>query len=213
MMAGPNAAGARGRARSLLGCASIAVLVLLVPGDECAAQAGSTASKPRTADPTYFETGIGNVALLDPNSGEQFLNINGIGTTSDDGFLQTFYSNASGSQILDLVRHPGDVRYSFSEASIFLSDGFPLGAPELTAKAFVSSKGVKPGLRPTDVRRILGKPWRITKGKEGRLTYRYFCDDSARCPSLAKYKTPSYSATVIFERGRLVQYSFGYDYP
>jgi hypothetical protein len=186
---------------------------LLAPGDECAAQVGSTASKPRTADPAYFETGIGKVALLDPNSGEQFIDTNGIGTTSDDGLIHNFYSNASYSEILDLIFHPGDIRHSFSEVSLFRPDCFPLGAAPTKSKTFVSSKGIRLGLRAADVRRILGKPHEVKTGKSGKVTYKYFCDDPAKCPSLAKYNTPTYTAVAEFASGRLVKYSFGYDYP
>jgi hypothetical protein len=188
-------------------------LVLLVLGDECAAQADSTPSNPRTTGPVYFETGIGNVVLLDPSSGERFLNQNGIGTTSDDGLIHNFYENAAGSEILDLIKHPGDVRHSFSEVIIFRPDWFPLGAVPIKDTTFVSSKGIKLGLRASEVRRILGKPHKVKTGKSGKVTYKYFCDDPVKCPSLAKYNTPTYSATAVFLHGRLVEYSFGYDYP
>jgi len=182
-------------------------------GNEALAQPSSNESKSEASDPAYVETGIANVMLIDARSGEQFLDRNGLGTTSDDGLLHSFYSNAPGSQILDLVRHPGDIQHSFSEAIMFLSDWFPLGAPETKDDIFVSSKGIRLGLSPSEVRRALGRPHEVKTEKSGKLTYKYFCDDPVKCPSLAKHNMPSYSATAVFLRGRLIHYSFGYDYP
>jgi hypothetical protein len=63
------------------------------------------------------------------------------------------------------------------------------------------------------VRRILGKPHQAKTAKSGKVTYEYFCDDPARCRSLAKYNVPAYTAVAEFASGRFVKYSFGYDYP
>jgi len=177
------------------------------------AQNDAVSVKASAGDPQFVETGIAGVALNDPTSGRRFLDAAGIGTTSDDGLLHNFYSNASGVEILDLVQHPGSPRHSFSEVIIFLSDGFPLGAPKVPNEAFVSSKGIKLGLRVSEVRRLLGRPHGVTSGESGKTTYKYFCDNPGRCPSLAKYNMPTYSATAVILRGRLVSYSFGYDYP
>jgi len=178
-------------------------------GGECIAHPSASDS----AAPAYIETGIRGVALTNAKSGEHFLEKNGIGTTSDDGLVHIFYSNTSGSEILDLVRHPGDVRDSFSEMTILSSDCFPLGTPETANKEFVSSKGVKLGLRTSEVRQVLGKPHEVRTGKSGRTKYKYSCNDPAKCPSLARYNLPTYTAIAEFLRGRLVRYSFGYDYP
>jgi len=153
------------------------------------------------------------VALKDAKSGARFLEKNGVGTTADDGLLHNFYSSASGSEVLDLVRHPGDVRDSFSEVSILRGDCFPLGAPNVTEKEFTSARGVRLGLSASEVRRILGKPHEVKKTKSGKTKYRYFCDDPVKCPTLAKYNLPTYTAVAEFRSGRLVRYSFGYDYP
>lgn len=193
--------------------ASLLLLLWFVVGDHCLAQPDSRAPTPEVTDPTYFETGIADVALLSSVSGQQFIDTNGIGTTSDDGLMHNFYSNAAYSEILDLIFHPGDVRYSFSEVMLFRPDCFPLGAAPTKIKSFVSSKGIELGLRMADVRRILGKPHEVKTGKSGRATYKYFCDDPAKCPSLAKYNVPTYTAVAEFTGGRLVKYSFGYDYP
>jgi hypothetical protein len=182
-------------------------------GDGALAQPSSEASKSDASDPAYVETGVADVTLADARSGEQFLETNGPGTTSDDGLFHNFYSNGPGSEILDLVRHPGGVRHSFSEAIMFLSDWFPLGAPRTKDDVFVSSKGIRLGLSPSEVRRALGRPHKVKAEKSGKLTYKYFCDDPVKCPSLAKLNMPTYSATAVFLRGRLVHYSFGYDYP
>jgi hypothetical protein len=96
---------------------------------------------------------------------------------------------------------------------LFRPDCFPLGAAPTKRKTFVSSKGIKLGVRAADVRRILGKPHEVKTGKSGRVTYKYFCDDPGKCPSLAKYNVPTYTAVAEFAGGRLVKYSFGYDYP
>ena len=64
------------------------------------------------------------------------------------------------------------------------------------------------------MRRLLGKPHEVKKRRSGEVTqYKYFCDDPAKCPSLAKYNMLTYTAVAEFASGRLVKYSFGYDYP
>jgi hypothetical protein len=194
-------------------CSQASALALLVAlfalGYECIAQPGTS----RRGGPAYVEKGVGGVILRDAETGERFVKKNGLGTTSDDGLLHTFYSNAAGTEVLDFVQHPGDARHSFSQANIFASECFPLGAPEISDKQFLSSNRIKLGSRASDVRRILGKPHEVTVGKSGRTAYKYSCDDPAKCPSLAKYNTPTYTAVAEFVNGRLVRYSFGYDYP
>lgn len=196
----------------LTGGASLLVLSSVL-GNLCIAQPDSQARTPEVTDPTYFETGVANVALKNPSSGQRFVETNGLGTTSDDGLMHNFYSNASGTDILDLVEHPGSIRNSFSEIILFRQDCFPLGATATKTVSFVSSKGIKLGLRATEVRRILGKPHDVKTVKSGKVTYKYTCDDPAKCPSLAKYNMPTYTAVAEFANGRLVKYSFGYDYP
>jgi len=205
-------------ARVRLNCLALlatltALIAWFIMGSPCVAQPDAKMPKSEASDPVYVESGIAGVVLQNSDSGQQFIETHGLGTMSDDGLMHNFYENASGSEILDLIQHPGSNRHSFSEAVFFRPDCFPLGAVPIKSKRFVSSRGVKLGLGASDVRRMLGRPHEVKTRKSGKVTYKYTCDNPATCPSLAKYNVPTYTAVAEFANGRLVKYSFGYDYP
>jgi hypothetical protein len=188
-------------------------VVFSIVGDHSIAQPAASPPPPEAAYPIYIETGVAGVELMSSDSGGRFIELNGIGTTSDDGFLHNFYKNATGTEVVDLIQHPGSGRHSFAEVILFRPDWFPLGAPRIKDKSFSSSKGVKLGMGASELRRILGKPHKTKTEKSGEVTYTYHCEDAKKCPSLTRHNMPSYTAKAKFIHGRLVEYSFGYDYP
>jgi hypothetical protein len=193
--------------------ASLAICTLAALwGPHGSSRAQQTSEGEKTRDPGFVETGIHGVAFLDAASGERFIKANGAGTTADDGLMHHIYQDATGG-ILNLIQHPGALRYSFASARMLRAEAWPLGASPVDHKIFTSSKGVRLGMSTTELHRLLGRPTRTERAGPQRTAHHYFCDAVALCPSLGRYNMPSYSARAIFSGGRLVDYAFGFDYP
>lgn len=185
------------------------VLILLAAVLSCD-NVGAAQSK---SDPPYFESGAMGVGLLDSKTGASFVGANGDGTTADDGLVHHFYENAAGTEALDLIRHPGTEQNAFAQIRIMQREALPLGAPPVSVKGFISSKGVRLGIGTSDLQKLLGKPNSVKSLGSGRTAYVYRCEDARVCPSLTHYNLPTYSATATFTSGHLTQYTFGFDYP
>ena len=191
----------------ILGTMVVGVTVALFARDAECADSG--------VDPRYLETFVeagARVVLQDASSGSAFTLRNGDGTTVDDGLIHHVYSNELDTEVLDLIKHPGDSQGSFAEVALMLSDSMPFGATPVRVKRFFTSRGVHLGMAQADVLRGMGKPHRRA-ARMGRETFEYRCDNPAVCPSLAVHNMPTYYATLTFKSGKVIEYRFGYEYP
>lgn len=113
------------------------------------------------------------------------------------------FANQGRSESATFVRHGGDEAYSVSEIRVALgrpADTVPIlpGAPT----KFRSGHGIELGISKADLKAALGEPHAETD-----VEVRYRFSGSAW---LQIHGFPSYESRYEFERGRLVQFTFGF---
>src|SRR5512134_1400760 len=110
-----------------------------------------------TSNPAFFENVVAGVQLNDALSGEAFSRAYGAGKQHDDGYLHSIYTNRTGDQVLDLVRHPGNPPHVFNEIRVFRGTPSVTGKlPAISIKTFVTRKRIRLGITPTQLLRKLG---------------------------------------------------------
>lgn len=157
--------------------------------------------------PKFTATKVAGLSLLDSKS-----TLKVFGNTlqlynSEFGFAYYKYLNQSETEIITLISHPGAIRYSIAEVKVSKASNrkgipiFPKKNPE-----FTSDKGVALGMLRSDLTKLLGKP---SNGNETFIEYRLEGNSSF----LKKYNMPVYYGKYKFDKGKLIEYSFGFEYP
>ena len=84
---------------------------------------------------------------------------------------------------------------------------------KLDTAEFATNNGIKLGMTRPNVER-LGRCFKLYKARGSTETFLYGVGDiKAGLPILKLANMPFYYAEYQFERGKLVRYRFGYDYP
>ncbi len=164
----------------------------------------ASSDEPRPAD-----LGVASILFLDAKSA-----IAGMGTTppmtgEDPPFGHVRYVNDDRSEAVAFVIHPGSSRMDFSEAIVERTTAsspyppFPGGI-----KSFKSVRGIQLGMTREEVTRILGPPKSETPD-----ALRYQLDKTNAKNWLARFNMPVYYGRYEFADGKLVKFSFGFEYP
>jgi hypothetical protein len=174
-----------------------------------AAQAGPAVSE----NPRFLDTQVGPVHLRDDVSGKAFVVRFGGKESEPDLGLPVFrYLNAGRTEVLDLVMHPGGLRYEFMQVRIRRARRSEPNTTPVDYDSFQSGRGVHLGLSIPEVIRLLGAPQEEkAEGSERTLVYR--CTSSAVCPILTEVNMPEYQGRYFFLDGTLVRCEWGYPYP
>ncbi|MDH3920504.1 MAG: hypothetical protein OEU25_20265 [Rhodospirillales bacterium] len=169
--------------------------------------ASGTSTGVQTPFPQFLDLSIARIALLEPASTTRRL---GAAPHLDHealGFSYYRYRNATGSQAITLIGHPGDIRFSIAEVQISrrraddVLPAFPNGVRD-----FVSGKGIKLGLSRAQVLEILGPP-------TAEIRSSIECRAEGHAAILSNFSMPSYVGTYHFEQGLLTEFRFGFPYP
>lgn len=139
------------------------------------------------------------------------------------------FISQNGSQTAAFRTHPGDVVNSYNEIEVRYrrigqkqlfakEESYYIGRegtpPALPTEAFVSGSGIKLGMTKADVVKRIGRCFKVIKTRGQAETIRYEVEDeSAQLPVLKGANMPSYYAEYQFERGKLVRFRIGHDYP
>lgn len=138
------------------------------------------------------------------------------------------FASRDGKEIAAFRVHPADVVNSYMEMEVRTRS---LGRKQLLAKResyhvgregtprkldtaeFATNNGIKLGMSRAEVIERLGRCFRTTsRGSMESILYGVG-DIKAGLPILKLANMPFYYAEYQFDRGRLVRYRFGYDYP
>ena len=163
-----------------------------------------SSDEPRPAD-----LGVASIVFLDAKSAIARLGETPPMTGEGSPFQSARYVNDDRTETLTLIMHPGSIRMEFSEAIVELADPsvsyprFPGGA-----KSFQTLRGIKLGMTRQEVEKILGSP-----DSETRETVRYLLDETNAKNWLARFNMPVYYGSYEFADGKLVTFSFGFEYP
>lgn len=165
-------------------------------------------------DPQFVDVHVDSLTLASASSGLAFGSRFPGQIREIDGSLPFVrYVNASKTEILDLVLHPGGQSSEFMEYRVrrFRPADAPAAAIP-TVGAFRTGRGLHLGLGVDDVIGLLGPPdQRTSSGRSEGLNYR--CASAKRCPILQRTNMPLYYGRYSFTDGRLVAFEGGFQYP
>ena len=165
-------------------------------------------------DPPFVDTKVGSVQLADEASGKAFvLRFGESHPETQFGFAVFSYANASRSETLELVAHPGGMLHEFMEFRLARTGrGNARGTVAAGEASFHSGRGVHLGLSIEELIRLLGKPHdEVPDGGDRTLVYR--CTSPTTCPVLSRVNMPAYEGRYSFQDGALVAFRWGYPYP
>lgn len=139
------------------------------------------------------------------------------------------FVSRDGAQSIAFRTHPGDTVNSYQEVEVrylrigqgqllATEESYYIGRegkpPTLPADKFVTGRGIALGMTKAEVTRRIGRCIKGFKAQGVMQTIRYAVqNESAKLPILKTANMPSYYAEYQFERGKLVRFRFGHDYP
>jgi len=174
----------------------------------------TTHVRAESAIPRQADISVSGIFLSDPESTRKILGTPPVPAESGDDFPVVQVCNSKVTEVLSLVFHHGDIRDSFNEFRVRNISKLPADCITLPKEIdhFVTGKGIYLGMSKKDLIKILGPDF--TEKKEGnRLTVHYKIDDFERSSFLKKYNLPTYYGSYDFERDKLVNFAFGFEYP
>ena len=159
------------------------------------------------SDDSIVDLAINELPLLSPAETAPVLSAAELAVIQAAALTLFRFANVDGSQVLTLTVHPGSERYSVALVSVSYAHERATG-PVLAGEpeAFVTEKGIRLGMRRSDVEALLGEPTYLI----GDNAVYELSGESAM---LRRFNMPTYSATYGFEDGRLTGFRFGFPYP
>jgi hypothetical protein len=164
--------------------------------------------------PRQADISVSEIFLNDQESTRRILGTPPAPAESDNDFPVVQICNSKATEALILVFHYGDFRDSFNEFRVRNISELPADCITLSKKIghFITGKGIHLGISKKDLIKILGPDF--TEKKESHsLKIHYRIVDSERSSFLRKYNLPIYYGLYNFEGDKLVNFSFGFEYP
>jgi hypothetical protein len=177
------------------------VLIAILVGLVAKAHAEPPKSIPKRAD-----ISVNGIFLEDPASTEKVL---GKEIPHEE---QVVYWNKDRTQLLTLLFHGGDTVHAFAEFKVAGAGKGDSAVKALSFPTFITGKGVHLGLSQRQVTAIFGKGVEEDVGRQHIIRYSIE-DTQPKSPFLKHYNLPSYYGEYLFEDGRLVEFSFGFELP
>jgi len=185
--------------------------VLFVTGIACS-------QKSVSAQSFQYDTAVGGIRLQKPESITTILGNNAWEKRFEDdddfGYIRIQCLNADASQLLRIGFFEGG---SVNEAQVFQVSYKPKSyhSTGKTIKTklpgFVSSLKIKLGMSEQEVKKAIGPNAKLTQAK-GLKSFKWHTTDP-KSPILKNYQAIGYSIEAQFIGNKLVQYTFGFDYP
>jgi hypothetical protein len=164
--------------------------------------------------PKAADISVNDIYIRDPESSTSVLghNINLI--ESEVEFPHINVLNRNKIEVLVLIFHYGDFRYSFSEFKVLpVSPDFNEEAFHFkNIESFKTGKNISLGLTKEIVVSILGQGYQENVYGDGEIL-EYTIDNFKSSPFLKYYNMPSYYGEYFFENNKLVKFYFGFKYP
>lgn len=160
----------------------------------------------------FVDIALNGVYIGNPKSAREVF---GKGIKYWDVYEGFYVYNRDKTQLAKFDMHGGDVEYSISEFEVKYAvnsqdkSNFVLD----TAEEFVTDNGIKLGLSKQSVIDILGNEFKREKdeGKSFEIL-KYFLDGDDSV-FLQRFKMPIYYGTYVFDKDKLIKFSFGFEYP
>ena len=156
---------------------------------------------------------IEEIGLLNSENINKYLGEDVMDRLTDNGILYSDVLSSDFKQKLTFYFHPGGIPKEFSEFQVNYIDNDKLSENERItgSKEFVTESGIKLGISIETLKSIKGEPTSIVNEETNTLKYRI--DDFNNSEFLQKYNMPIYYAYYEFQKGYLIKFRFGFEYP
>ncbi|NEQ49135.1 MAG: hypothetical protein F6K11_03245 [Leptolyngbya sp. SIO3F4] len=114
-------------------------------------------------------------------------------------------------QRLSAIFHPGGSRYDVAEVKVEYAEEYKPYDRVSEHTSFVTESGIHLGMTQKELTSLKGPAHNITS--QGATVLHYRIDDYEHSEFLQKYNMPIYYANYTFEKGRLIAFEFGFEYP
>ncbi len=153
------------------------------------------------------------VKLVDAESAAQKVGSGAKLEDDSDDLPHARFVSSNGVEELILFSHYGADPDEYAEVEVRLAGEEALALPELKVDAFVSEHGIALGMTPAEVEKRFGPCIKSRDDSGASEVIQYEIADADRDDELKSYGYPSYYAEYEFERGKLIRYRFGFEYP
>jgi hypothetical protein len=169
--------------------------------------------------PLFVDTSVIDIFLSNPKQSEKILG-NKISLiiydgSSDNDFLpHVNYYNKSKKEILTLVSFPGGIKNSFQEIYIrYAKNSEKEFVNHLNnIPFFITGKGIKLGISKKSLISLLGDNYKI--GSDNNIEILSYTFEEGNYHSfLDEYGLPLYYGMYTFKNDKLINFSFGFEYP
>jgi hypothetical protein len=123
------------------------------------------------------------------------------------------FVSSNGAQELVLFAHPGADTDEYGEVEVRKAGIEALALKDLPTPSFVSGRGVELGMSRADIISRFGQCLKADEKSGDGETIQYQIENADRDRDLKGFNYPVYYAEYEFERGKLVRYRFGFEYP
>lgn len=175
-----------------------------------AAAAGVSAKPCRMKDP---DLSVFGVRLADAESAVRQVGAGLALTEDEEDMPHVRFVSSNGAQELVLFSHYGAGEDEYGEVEVRKAGIEALVLKDLPTETFVSGRGVELGMSRADITGRFGTCLKADERSGDGETIQYQIDNADRDPDLKGFNYPVYYAEYEFERGKLVRFRFGFEYP
>lgn len=177
-----------------------------------AAAAAPVSAKPcRMKDPDLSVYGI---RLADADSAVRQVGSDVVLSEDEEDMPHVRFVSSNGAQELVLFAHYGAGVDEYGEVEVRKAGIEALALKDLPTSSFVSGRGVELGMSRADIISRFGQCLKADeKNDDGGETIQYEIANADRDRDLKGFNYPVYYAEYEFERGKLVRFRFGFEYP
>jgi hypothetical protein len=178
-----------------------------------AAVAASVSAKPKPCRMKDPDLSVFGIRLADAESAVRQVGSGWTLSEGEDDMPHVRFVSSNGAQELVLFSHYGAGEDEYGEIEVRKAGIEALVLKDLPTDTFVSGRGVELGMSRADIISRFGSCLKADEKSGDGETIQYQIDNADRDPDLKAFNYPVYYAEYEFERGKLVRFRFGFEYP
>ncbi len=152
-----------------------------------------------------------NAASIEKNLGDCMLLLD---ENADLPFV--VFHNASGTQYLKLIFHPGNSKNRFSYFEVGSTNDKPQKSRKKLNKtrfqSFTTQSGIRLGMSKQEIVNLKGSDYQKSLTNKIQVID-YKIDNIKKSGFLRRYNMPEYTTRYFFQKDILIKFSFGFEYP
>jgi hypothetical protein len=178
-----------------------------------AAVAAGVSAKPKPCRMKDPDLSVFGIRLADAESAVRQVGSGWTLSEGEDDMPHVRFVSSNGAQELVLFSHYGAGEDEYGEIEVRKAGIEALVLKDLPTDTFVSGRGVELGMSRADIISRFGSCLKADEKNGDGETIQYQIDNADRDPDLKGFNYPVYYAEYEFERGKLVRFRFGFEYP